>query len=93
VSRCPQPNATARQPPKNKEHRDTLCCAGLDEYTALLGKYASQPTSYSPIELRACLDSFRDVLFRHLDEEVRDLKAESLRDAGWTLDELRRIPM
>ena len=67
--------------------------SGLDEYTALLGKYANDPSSYSPAELRSCLDSFRDVLFRHLNEEVEDLKAESLQKAGWTLDELRRIPM
>jgi hypothetical protein len=86
----PQPT----RPKKTKLKRTkTTPRAGLDEYTTLLRKYASQPTSYSPVELRACLDSFRDVLFRHLDEEVRDLKAESLRDAGWTLEELRRIPM
>ena len=30
---------------------------------------------------------------RHLDEEVHDLGAESMKKAGWTLDEIRRIPM
>lgn len=32
-------------------------------------------------------------LYRHLDEEVRDLGAESMKAAGWTLAELKRIPM
>lgn len=43
---------------------------GLDKLTDLISKYRKDPTSYSPTEMRACLDSFREVLFRHLDEEV-----------------------
>lgn len=43
---------------------------GLDDLEVLLKKYKSEPSSYSPQELRECLDSFREVLFRHLDEEV-----------------------
>lgn len=70
-----------------------LFLSGLDRYNALLEKYSETPNTYSPDELRACLDSFRDVLFRHLDEEVEDLKGESLKKAGWTLTELRQIPM
>jgi hypothetical protein len=34
-----------------------------------------------------------DSLHSHLDEEVHDLGAESMKAAGWTLDELRKIPM
>ncbi len=34
-----------------------------------------------------------DPVFRHLDEEVYDIGGESLRSAGWTLKDLRQIPM
>jgi len=63
---------------------------GLDELEALVTKYKNDPTSYDPAELRACLDSFRDVLFRHLDEEVADLQGENLRKY-FTLKEVERI--
>jgi Hemerythrin HHE cation binding domain len=43
---------------------------GLDELSALISKYKADQTSYNPDEMRACLDGFREVLFRHLDEEV-----------------------
>lgn len=39
------------------------------------------------------MDSFRDVLFTHLNQEVKDLGAESVYNAGFTLDELARFPM
>jgi hypothetical protein len=39
------------------------------------------------------MDGFREILFRHLDEEVRDLGAESMKAAGWTLAEIKKIPM
>jgi hypothetical protein len=44
--------------------------AGLDDLAALVHKYTQEPSSYSPTEMRACLDGFKDVLFSHLDEEV-----------------------
>jgi hypothetical protein len=81
---------------------------GLDKYDKFLKEVQETPTSYNPDQLRAILDSFRDVLFRyvvfqllsslvmthrHLDEEVEDLGGESLRKAGFTLKELKQIPM
>lgn len=39
------------------------------------------------------MDSFHDVLFNHLDLEVKDLGAESMQKHGFTLDELKRFPM
>lgn len=66
---------------------------GLDQYSALLFKYQKDNTSFNPKELRDCMDSFREALFVHLDEEVESLSGESMRAAGWTLDEIRRIPM
>jgi iron-sulfur cluster repair protein YtfE (RIC family) len=46
-------------------------CVGLEKLTTLVSKYTSTPSAYSPTEMRACLDSFKDVLFKHMDEEVR----------------------
>jgi hypothetical protein len=73
---------------------DDLCAvAGMDKYLVLLNKYAADPTSYTPAELRGNMDSWRDVLFNHLKEEVHDLGGESMRKAGWTLNEVRAMPM
>lgn len=44
---------------------------GLDELEVLLKKWTKSPSEYSPAELRASLDSWREVLFQHLDQEVR----------------------
>jgi len=43
---------------------------GLDALHALITKVRENPSSYSPADLRACLDSFREPLMTHLDEEV-----------------------
>jgi len=43
---------------------------GLDKLSVLIVKYNKDNTQYSPEELRQCLDSFKSVLFAHLDEEV-----------------------
>jgi len=63
---------------------------GLDRLSLLTTAYRKDPTSYSPEKIRECLDSFRDVLMTHLDEEVEDLSAENMKKY-WTLAELERI--
>jgi len=65
---------------------------GLDALEALLKKWKADPKEYSPEDMKACLDSWREVLFVHLDEEVRDLSGENMKKY-WTLQELERIPM
>ncbi|KAK7057131.1 hemerythrin HHE cation binding domain-containing protein [Favolaschia claudopus] len=65
---------------------------GLDELATLVYKFKKEPTTYSPTEMRACLDGFREVLFAHLDEEVSDLQGENMKKY-WTLEELEAIPM
>ncbi|KAH9892499.1 hypothetical protein C8Q73DRAFT_698298 [Cubamyces lactineus] len=65
---------------------------GLDELTALIRKWSEEPSKYSPEEMRACLDSWREVLFKHLDQEVQDLSGENMKKY-WTLEELERIPI
>ncbi|ESK97123.1 hypothetical protein Moror_6344 [Moniliophthora roreri MCA 2997] len=65
---------------------------GLAKLQDLVIKFKEDPSSYSPGEMRACLDSFREVLFAHLDQEVSDLRGENLRKY-WTLEEVDKIPM
>ncbi|KXT00527.1 hypothetical protein AC578_4094 [Pseudocercospora eumusae] len=43
-------------------------------------------------ELKLLMDGFGDVLWRHLDDEVRTLGAENMR-RYWSLEEMRRMPM
>ena len=51
-----------------------LCdaCVGLDKLGALLKKWNQEPSGYSPQEMKECLDSWKEVLFTHLDQEVRE---------------------
>jgi hemerythrin-like domain-containing protein len=65
---------------------------GLDALSALVDKYAANNSSYDSAEMRACLDSFRKVLFDHLDEEVADLKGENMKKY-WSLAEMDRMPI
>ncbi|KAF5370877.1 hypothetical protein D9758_002041 [Tetrapyrgos nigripes] len=65
---------------------------GLESLASLVSKYKLDPTTYSPTEMRACLDSFREVLFTHLDQEVADLHGENLKKY-FTLEEIESIPM
>ncbi|WVQ68205.1 uncharacterized protein L199_006412 [Kwoniella botswanensis] len=66
---------------------------GLEKYDAFLRNSLENQSEYNPTKLREIMDGFKEVLFTHLDEEVKDLGAESMKKAGWTLDEIRRIPM
>ncbi|KAG8885808.1 hypothetical protein FRB97_009514 [Tulasnella sp. 331] len=65
---------------------------GLDQLNALLESIRATPSSYSPTTFRETLDSFRTVLFTHLDQEVRDLGADEFRK-HFTLEEMSEIPM
>ncbi|TFK44742.1 hemerythrin HHE cation binding domain-containing protein [Crucibulum laeve] len=63
---------------------------GLENLDRLISKWTEDPKSYSPAEMRECLDGFREVLFHHLDEEVADLRGESLQKY-FTLEEVESI--
>ncbi|TFK86624.1 hypothetical protein K466DRAFT_587073 [Polyporus arcularius HHB13444] len=65
---------------------------GVDELTKRVRKWLDEPSTYDPKEMRACLDSWREVLFSHLDQEVKDLSGENMKKY-WTLEEVERIPM
>lgn len=53
-----------------------LCALGLDKLGELLKKWTAEPAAYSPQEMKDCLDSWREVLFKHLDEEASTLLAQ-----------------
>ncbi|KAG8988560.1 hypothetical protein FRB94_001894 [Tulasnella sp. JGI-2019a] len=65
---------------------------GLDRLTSLLDSVRAAPSSYSPTAFRETLDSFRTVLFAHLDQEVRDLSPDEFRKY-FTIEEMAEIPM
>ncbi|CAA7261621.1 unnamed protein product [Cyclocybe aegerita] len=65
---------------------------GLVKLEKLVDKWTDEPATYSPEEMRDCLDSFRDVLFHHLDEEVEDLRGENLKKY-FTLQEVTALPI
>jgi hemerythrin-like domain-containing protein len=65
---------------------------GLENLEKLVAKWKAEPSKYSPTEMRACLDGFRDVLFDHLDEEVEDLRGQNLKKY-MTLEQLATIPI
>ncbi|KAF6762998.1 hypothetical protein DFP72DRAFT_986781 [Ephemerocybe angulata] len=65
---------------------------GLDKLSDLIKRWSSEPSTYSPAELKTCLDGFRGVLFRHLDDEVADLRGENL-SKYFTEEEVARFPI
>lgn len=65
---------------------------GLDKYQEFLRASMMNAEKYSAKEMREILDSFREPLMRHLDQEVADLQPETLRKHGFTLAEVRQLP-
>ena len=52
---------------------DAIFITGLLKLEKLVEKWTEAPATYSPTEMRECMDGFREILFHHLDEEVSDL--------------------
>ena len=79
----------------------------MDELTKNVRKWFDEPSTYKPEEMRACLDSWREALFSHLDQEVRPSGFVALTSGQfivqvkdlsaesmkkyWTLEEVDRI--
>lgn len=74
-----------------EEH--TQMHAGLVRYHDYLNECREDESNWSLAKLRDFMAAFEKVLFEHMDEEVASLGAESMRKAGWTLQELKQIPM
>lgn len=62
---------------------------GLEEY---LNRCRSGETEFDLRVLKVQMDTWGDILWKHLDQEVKTLGAENMRKY-WTLDEMRRMPM
>ncbi|GAA5870446.1 hypothetical protein JCM1840_004725 [Sporobolomyces johnsonii] len=65
---------------------------GMEELESIIKRVRSNPSSYSPTELRTNLAAWGPILFYHLDAEVASLKPDVLR-RYYTLEEVKRLPM
>ncbi|KAK4186618.1 hypothetical protein QBC35DRAFT_500692 [Podospora australis] len=65
---------------------------GMDELEEYIRKCKSGETPLELGVLKEKMDSWGEVLMKHLDQEVEELKAETMRKY-WTLEEMRAIPI
>ncbi|GIK04295.1 hypothetical protein Aspvir_008374 [Aspergillus viridinutans] len=65
---------------------------GLEQLEAYLTKCLSGEVDLQREEMKRLMDAFGDVLWKHLDEEVRTLAAENMR-RHWSLQEMAQLPM
>ena len=66
--------------------------AGLDNFQAYLEACVGGSRELTLGELKEIMDTFGEVLWTHLAEEVEQLGAENMRKF-WTLDEMKCMPM
>lgn len=66
--------------------------AGMDGFEEYLLRVRSGETDLDLRILKEQMDGWGDVLWVHLEQEVRTLGAENMR-RFWTLEEMRRMPM
>lgn len=65
---------------------------GLEKVEGYLENCKSGAQDLRMDELKILMDSFGDVLWAHLDAEVKQLGAENMRKY-WSKEEMRRMPM
>ena len=65
---------------------------GMDVFEEYLNKCISGETDLDLSVLKTKMDSWGEVLWKHLDQEVKTLGAENMR-RYWTVEEMRRMPM
>ena len=63
---------------------------GLEKFQEYLENCQSGEKELRLGEMKRLMDQFGDVLWRHLDEEVKELGAENMRKY-WTLEEMRTL--
>ena len=66
--------------------------AGLEKFEEYLGQCKSGEKDLRLDELKEVMEGFGDVLWSHLDDEVKQLSAENMRKY-WSVEEMRRMPM
>jgi hemerythrin-like domain-containing protein len=69
-----------------------LIHAGLEKMQEYLEDCRSGERELRLTELKGLMDGFGDVLWTHLDAEVKELGAENMRKF-WSPEEMRRMPM
>jgi hypothetical protein len=60
---------------------------GLDEYVAYIRRCRKDPKEWDGEKMKDIMDSFRDVLFKHLDHEVESLSGDELKKVRPLFDE------
>ncbi|EMC91613.1 hypothetical protein BAUCODRAFT_78861 [Baudoinia panamericana UAMH 10762] len=65
---------------------------GLDKFELYLKQCRSGEKELRLEELKGVMETFGTVLWQHLDDEVKQLRAENMRKY-WSVDEMRRMPM
>lgn len=65
---------------------------GMMNMGAYLEKCRSGETELELRRLKEIMDTFKDVLWTHLDQEVKTLGAENMRKY-WSKEEMRRMPI
>jgi iron-sulfur cluster repair protein YtfE (RIC family) len=65
---------------------------GLDKLEAYIEECRSGERELRMGELKEVLETFGEVLWQHLDDEVYQLSAENMRKY-WTIEEMRQMPM
>ena len=63
---------------------------GMDKLKTYLTKCQTGACEFRRSEVRIILDSFGEILWTHLDDEVAQLHAEKMK-AHWTLPEMRGL--
>ena len=64
----------------------------MDVFEEYLKKCKSGETELELAVLKEKMDTWGEVLFQHLDDEVRELEADIMR-RYWTLAEIKAIPI
>ncbi|KAK4200517.1 hypothetical protein QBC40DRAFT_279810 [Triangularia verruculosa] len=65
---------------------------GMDQLQEYILKCKSREVDLELSVLKEKMDTWGEVLMKHLDDEVKELEAETMRKY-WTLDEMRAIPI
>jgi hypothetical protein len=73
-----------------RQHREIH--KGMDEFERYLKGCKEGEWELNLGVMRGKMDSWGEVLWKHLDQEVETLGAENMR-RYWTLEEMRRMPM
>lgn len=79
---------------KDDEHligQHALIHNGLDKLQEYLGKCRVGETELRLPEMKSIMDEFGEVLWAHMDDEVRDLGAGNMR-MYWTKEEMQAFP-